>query len=236
MNKHVLVLLFFWLIIGCSNTRVFMGSYDLVKITVFPNQAEMVAENLSYETHLINGELERKISESPVYILSDEVNNNTPEYANGKSKLHVNIVSPDKNLRRELSGHPYGEGFTIGKKLYKLYKDSIVISKVTIHPKRKYNDYLSGEYHLIIFETMGELTGGTHRVLVKDPVAFTFLPFKANSNGITMLICSSENIESNNFLFNDSNIVLPVDLSLQVLSEIISTTKKSIKIMFTTNG
>jgi hypothetical protein len=213
-----------------------MGSYDLVKITVSHNQAEMVTENLSYETNIINGKLERKINESPVFILSDEVNNSTPEYANVKSKLHVNIVFPDKNLRRELPGHPYGEGFTIGKRFHKPYKDSIVISKVTIHPKRKYNDYLLGEYHLIMFETMGELTGGTHRVLVKDPLAFTFLPFKANRNGITMLICSSENIESNNFLFNDSNKDLPVNLSLQVLSKIISTTKKPIKIIFTANG
>ncbi len=236
MNKYIFILLLSSLAAGCANTKVFMGSYDSVSITVSREQAEIVAENLSYETHLINGKLERKINESPVYILSDEVNNSTPEYANVKIRLHINIVSPDKNLRRELSGQPYGEGFTIGKRFHKPYKDSIVISKVTIHPKRKYNDYLSGEYHLIMFETMGELTCGTHRVLVKDPLVFTFLPFKANSNGITMLICSSENIESNNFLFNDSNKDLPVNLSLQAISKIISTTKKPIKIIFTANG
>ncbi|MFQ5965096.1 MAG: hypothetical protein ACE5KZ_12535 [Candidatus Scalinduaceae bacterium] len=232
MNKHIFIFLLCLLVTGCANTKVFMGSYDSVSITVSRERAEIVAENLPYETHMVNGKLERKIIGSSIFISDDEVNNKTPEYANVKGKLHVNIISSDENQRRALSVGFNNNGVIIEKSFHKP-ANSKIISKVTIHPKRKYHDNLAGEYHLITFQTMGGLTGGSYRILVKDPLSFTFP--STDTEAKTMYIRHYGNIKNGKYVVNDIKTVLPLNLTLKVLSKTISTMKKPIKIIFTVN-
>lgn len=226
MNKYVSALLFSGLLVGCSSTRVLLGSYDSVSITVSREQTEMVAENLPSETHLINGNISRKINETPNSKLWTIID---PE--NGNSELKVNIISSDRNLRKAFSDNFNNERMVIEKRFHKP-KDSTIILKVTIHPKRKYHDESAGEYHLITFEAKNGLTGGSHMVLVNDPLAFTF-PQTEPTNVKAIYISHCGFIKDGKFILKDNKTILPINVTLQALSKSISTMKKPIKIIFT---
>lgn len=235
MNKHVLVPFFFWLIIGCSNTRVFMGSYDSVSITVSRKQAEIVAENYPSETHFINGNTERKLlNEDPHTVLcNDSIDR---EIENGG--LRVNIICPDKNLIKTLSDNFNNDRVVIEKRFHKP-KDSTIISVVTIYPKKKYYDESAGECHLVTFKTKKRLADGSHRVLIKTPLVFTFLPDRkicssgqADTSLRTVYISHCGNTEDGKNVVNDNKTSLHDNVTLLVLSKSISTMKKPVKITF----
>ena len=75
MRKYILVLVFCLLAVGCVNTKVFMGSYDSVKITVSSDRAQMTAENFPYETRLSGKKVEKKLVGKPTSVLEDETDN-----------------------------------------------------------------------------------------------------------------------------------------------------------------
>ncbi len=225
MNKHVLALLCIWIVIGCSSTRVFLGSYDSVSITVSREQAKMVAENLPSETHLTNGNISRKINEASN---SKLCNNIGPE--NEGSELKASIISSDKDLRKALSDNFNNERVVIEKRFYKP-RDSTIISEVTIHPKRKYHNESADEYYLITFEAKNGLVGGSHMVLINDPLAFTFPQTEANVK--TLYISHCGNIKDSKFIVKDDKTILPINVTLQILSKSISAMKKPIRIIFT---
>lgn len=231
----MLVFILCSLAIGCGSTKVFMGSYDSVKITVSGDHAQMSAENFPSEARLIDGILEKKIAGDSYVIQKDKSDNSFCEYSKHKHPLHVSIICSDENLIKEFSDDFYKSGFTIEKRFYKPYKASTIISKVTIYPKRKGSRNLEDEYHLIIFETMDELAGGTHRVLVKGPLAFIFWPMEiaTNTKEVKMFITHSRDMKNSKFVVKDSTVIVPIILKLQVLSKTISTMKKPIKIIFT---
>lgn len=233
MNKHILVFMFCSLATGCASTKVFMGSYDSVKITVSDNQAQMSAENFPYEVQSSGGKVEKKIFDKPVFI--EKADNDSYGNDNFKGELHVNIVCSDENLTREFSKYFCKGGFTIGKRFHKPGKESTVISEVTIYPKRKDRNHSNCEYHLITFKTTGELNRGTHRVQVKGPLAFVFLSetVSADTEEIKLFITHSEYIKDSKLAIKDKTAVTPFNANIQIVSEIISTTKKPIKIIFT---
>lgn len=224
MRKYVLVFMVCLVAVGCASTKVFMGSYDSVKITVSGNQAQMTAENLPYETQSSGEKLERKISEGPICV--DTTESDSCKTGNTQGKLQVTIVCSDENLIRELPNNFSESGFPVEKRLRKPSNKSTIISKVTIYPKRKVITDTKEEYHLIEFETMGGLSGGIHRVLIKDPLVFMFPP--ENILEIKMFITHSEYSK-----FMAEDITIPTNVNFQILSNIISTMKKPIKIIFT---
>lgn len=224
MNKHMLVFILCSLAIGCGNTKVFMGSYDSVKITVSNDQARMSAENFPSETQSLGEKLERKISEEPICV--DTTDSDSCKASNFKGKLQVTIVCSDENLIRELSNNFCRNGFTVEKRFHKPFKESTVISEVTIYPKRKDTSDTDGDYHIIKFETKEGLSGGIHRVLIKDPLVFMFPP--ENILGIKMFVTHSEYSK-----FMAEDITIPTNVNFQILSNIISTMKKPIRIIFT---
>ena len=238
MRKYILVFIFCLLAVGCVNTKVFMGSYDSVKITVSSNRAQMTAENFPYEVQLSREKLERKISEEPIYVDTTESDSCKARASNFNGKLHVTIVCSDENLTREFSNIFYKSGFTVEQKFHKPSNESIIISEVTIYPKRKGIDDAEGDYHLIEFETKGGLSCGIHRVLIKDPLAFIFLPMNlsADAKEIKMFITPSEYIKDGDFMEKNKTVPIPVDVNFQILSTIISTARTPIKIIFTRIG
>lgn len=237
MKRYALVplLLLSWQFAGCSSTRVFMGNYDLAKITVSHEQAEIVVENLPYEANIVSGKLQREITDDFAFKLSNKPNRNLTEEAKDKSEISVNIVCSDKRTRDQLLENFSSNLIVIKKSLHKL-TDSIIMAKVTIHPCSKFNG-LDGKYHLVTFETKGELVGGDHRVLVKDPLAFSFshLESVSSKNQVTMLISRCIDNKFDNITLRDSTSMLPYNMTFQVLSKSISTMKRPIKIFFTTN-
>lgn len=222
------------LVIGCGTTKVFMGSYDFVKITVSGNQAQMSAENLPYEVQSSGGKVEKKIFDKPVLV--DKADNNSYEDDSLKDKLHVNFVCSDEKLEKEFSSFFGKDGPIINDRFHGTYK-STIISKLTIYPKKKVITDTEGEYHLIEFETMGGLSGGTHRLFVKEPLAFMFklMKIKDEIKKITMLITYSNIIKNCDFIVKENETILPDNSKLQVLSQIITTMKRPIKIIFTEN-
>ena len=238
MKRYALVplLLLSWQFAGCSSTRVFMGNYDLAKITVSHEQAEIVVENLPYEANIVSGKLHREITDDFAFKLSNKPNRNLTEEAKDKSEISVNIVCSDKRTRDQLLENFSSNLIVIKKSLHKL-TDSIIMAKVTIHPCSKFNG-LDGKYHLVTFETKGELVGGDHRVLVKDPLAFSFahLESASNINHVTMLISRCLDEKYGNIVLRDRDSILPLSITFQVLSKSISTMKRPIKIIFTINN
>jgi hypothetical protein len=233
MRKYVLVFMVCLVAVGCANTKVFMGSYDSVKITVSCNQAQMTVENLPYETQSSGEKLERKISEGLICV--DTTESDSCKTGNTQGKLHVTIVCSDEKLVKELSNIFGKDGFTVNNRFHGRYK-STSISKVTIYPKRKVITDTKEEYHLIEFETMGDLSCGTHRLFVKEPLAFMFKlkKIKNEIKKITMFITYSNIINNCNFIVKENDIILPDDSKFKVLLEIISTMRKPIKMIFTT--
>lgn len=231
MRKYVLVFMVCLVAVGCANTKVFMGSYDSVKITISGNQAQMTAENFPSETQSLGEKLKRKISAEPICVGTTE--SDFCKAGNFKGKLHISIVCSDEKLVKEISSIFGKDGFTIDTRFHGTYKSSI-ISKVTVYPKRKHITNTEDEYHLIEFETMGGLSGGTHRLFVKEPLAFMFKLMKTKDEikKITMLITYSNIIKNCNFFVKEHDIILPDDSKLPVLSKIISTTKKPISVAF----
>lgn len=231
MSKLIAVVLFSTFVAGCTSTRVFMGSYDFVKITVSNNQARMSAENFPSEAQSLGEKLERKISEEPICV--DTTDSDSCKASNFKGKLQVIIVCSDEKLEKEFS-RIFGEDrFTVDNRFHGTYK-STIISKVTVYPKRKVITDTEEEYHLIEFETKGGLSGGKHRFFVKEPLAFMFklMKIKDEIKRVTMLITYSNIIRNCNFIVKENDIILPDNSKLQVLSKIISATKKPISIVF----
>lgn len=235
MRKYVLVFMLCSVAGGCASTKVFMGSYDSVKITVSTNQAQMTAKNFPYETRLSGKEVEKKLVGKPTSVLEDEADNDGCETGDTQGKLHVTIVCSDESLIKELSNNFYKSGFTFEKRFHKPSRESTVISEVIIYPKRKVITDTKEEYHLIEFETMGGLSGGTHRLFVKEPLAFLFKlkKIKNEIKTITMFITYSNILKNCNFILKENETILPDSSKLQVLSEIISTIEKPIKVVFT---
>ncbi|HHT9122700.1 MAG TPA: hypothetical protein ACFYEF_07500 [Candidatus Wunengus sp. YC63] len=225
MKKYILVFMFCLVAAGCVNTKVFMGSYDSVKITVSANQAQMTAENFPSEVQLSGGKLERKISEEPICV--DTTDSDSCKASNFKGKLQVTIVCSDENFTKEFSKYFCKGEFTVEQKFHKPSNESIIISEVTIYPKRKVITDTEGEYHLIEFETMGGLNRGTHKVLVRDPLVFVFLPevISADTEEIKLFLSYSGHIK-------DNTEIIPVYINIQALSKIISVMRKSIKVIF----
>lgn len=232
MRKYVLVFLVCLGAVGCANTKVFMGSYDLVKITVSGNKAQMTAENFPYETQSSGEKLERKISEEPICV--DTTDSDSCKASNFKGKLQVTIVCSDEGLIRELSNNFYESGFTVEKRFHKPSNKSTIISEVTIYPKRKYTSDTDGDYHVVEFETRGDLSGGTHRLFVKEPLAFMFklMKIKDKIKKITMLVTYSNIIKNCNFIIKENDAILPDNSKFKVLSKAISTTEKPISVVF----
>ena len=237
MRKYILVFIFCLLAVGCVNTKVFMGSYDSVKITVSSDRAQMTAENFPYETRLSGKKVEKKLVGKPTSVLEDETDNDGCETGDTQGKLHVTIVCSEEKRVKELSSIFGKDGFTIDTRFHGTYKSSI-ISKVTVYPKRKGIDDAEGDYHLIEFETKSGLSCGIHRVLVKDPLAFIFLPMNlsADAKEIKMFITPSEYIKDGDFMAKNKTVPIPVDVNFQILSTIISTARTPIKIIFTRIG
>lgn len=234
MINIITTALFCLLVVGCGSTSVFMGDYDSVEIVVSDNQATMTAENLPCEAQLEKGRLGKKVIGNHVFESqgNNPADNSCPALNSFKGKLHVNIICSDETVEKKFSDDFYKE---TGIGLYKPDRGAEIISEVTIYPKMKGAHDLEDYYHLIKFVTRGELIGGTHRVLVKDPLAFKFLSANTTTvDKIKLVIAHSGNIEDEQFVVNDSKVAAPVNLELRVLSETISTTKKPIKIIFTT--
>jgi len=74
MKRYGLALLLTWLFTGCSGTKVFMGDYDLAKITVSHKQAKIVVENLPYKSGIVDGKLEKETDDDFAFVLSSELN------------------------------------------------------------------------------------------------------------------------------------------------------------------
>jgi len=236
MKRYGLALLLTWLFTGCSGTKVFMGDYDLAKITVSHKQAKIVVENLPYKSGIVDGKLEKETDDDFAFVLSRELNGNHTKNASIKSEINVNIICTDKDIRRELLERFSKNQIVIEKRFHKP-ADSNIIAKVTITPSSKFHG-LVGKYHLVIFETKGELVGGDHRVLVKDPLAFMFVPLElvSNRNQVTMLINRYIDNKHSNIALRDRDSILPLSITFQVLSKSISIMKKPIKIIFTINN
>ena len=235
MKQYELVLLLTLMFTGCLSTRVFMGDYDLARITVSHEQAEIVVENFPYEASMVGGILQREIAADFVFKLSNELNINLTEEAKDKGEININIVCSDKRTRDELL-ESFSSNRIVIEKRFHTPADSTIIAKVTIQPGSKFHG-LDGKYHLVTFETKGELLGGDHSVLVKDPLAFSFAPLEtvSNKNQVTMLINRYIDNKHSNITLRDSDSILPLNLSFQLLSKSISTMRKPIKIIFTTN-
>lgn len=233
-NKSLFLSLIILFVFGCGSTKVFMGSYDLVKITVSDSQATMSAENLPHETLCHDGMPERKVIEG-CSVVDGTPGSNAPASGSRHPILHVNIVCPDEELRNEFFDNFYKEGFTLEKRFHKHHESSRIISEITIHPKRRCPDCPDGEYHTITFRTMGGLCAGSHRVLVEDPLAFAFQPANVTpeTNEITMVITNAKNIKGGKFVVKGDTAGSPMDRMLQVLSQIISNAKRPVKILFT---
>ena len=235
MSKSIFMwsLLLYLPIAGCSSTRIFLGSYDSVKFAVSPNQARMLVKNFTYETRLCNGRPEKKLVENSVS-LSDDSDMSSVSETIGDT-LHVNIVCPDENLTEEISDSFHKNGFIIGKRFRKPKENCKTISKVTIYPKRRDRNYAEDGYRLVTFETMGGLSGGTHRVLVKEPLVLVLCPpnITANTKQINVSITHSGFMYDRKFVIGDSVPIIPITENIQTLSKIISTTQKPIKIIFT---
>ncbi|MBC8549668.1 MAG: hypothetical protein H8D23_08445 [Candidatus Brocadiales bacterium] len=211
-----------------------MGHYDTAMITVSQQQAEMVVENLPFESSMVEGRLERNIGDDLSFILSNRPESNFAEDGNIRGETNVNIVCSDKHIRKELLEAFSSNRVVIEKRFHKP-TDSAVVAKVTIHQGSKFHG-LEGKYHLVTFETKGELVGGDHRVLVKDPLTFTFIPLNSvgAANKVTLLISRYEDNKKGKIALKDSALILPLNITVQVLSKSISTMKKPIRIIFTT--
>jgi len=236
MKRYEYALLLTLVFTGCFSSRVFMGEYDLAKITVSHEQAEIVVENFPYEVCMVSGILQMEIADDFVFKLANEFNSNLTERAKNKSEININIVCSDKRTRDGLLERFSNNRIVIEKRFHKP-ADSTIMAKVTIHPGSKFHG-LDGRYHLVTFETKGELFGGDHRVLVKDPLAFTFAPLESvsNKNQVTMLINRYMDNKHGNIALRDSGSILSSNITFQVLSKSISTMKKPIKIIFTINN
>lgn len=213
--------------VGCGSTRAFMGSYDMVKIDVYGDHAKMSAENIPFDAKFNKGKLVKKNNLETVFDLNDSSQSEDKDI---KGNLRVHIICSEKNLRKEISDKCFQED---GVSFKEPDKKSI-IAEVIVYPKKKAHDDSGGMYHEILFKTRGEFAVGTHRVFVKDPIAFTFWPtnIKDATKNITMIITHSGVIEDCKFVVKDG-AVLPINVQLQLVSEIISTIKKPIKIIFT---
>mgnify|MGYP000141493393 CR=1 FL=1 len=236
MKRYELALLLTLVFTGCFSNRVFMGDYDLAKITISHEQVEIVVENYPYEASMASGILQKEIADNFEFKLLNEPNSTLTEGAKDKREININIVCSDKRTRDELLESFSSNRIVIEKRFHKP-ADSTVITKVAIHPGSKLHG-LDGKYHLVTFETKGELVGGDHRVLVKDPLAFSFahLESVSNKNQVTMLIKRYIDNKYGNIALRDRTSILPFSITFQVLSQSISTMKKPIKIIFTNKG
>ena len=238
MTKTSLILFCLLTVTGCTNTRVFIGNYDLVEIAVSDNQAKMVAENLPHKIQLQNGSTKRKIIGGHVSKKENNQrnNNSNPAHKDMKGEIHVSIICSDKDFKKEFIDGFHKSGFAVEKRFHSPYKKARIISEVIIAPKEKGHDSMEGKYyHTITLKTRGKLNSGTHRVLVEDPLAFIFLPANIvkDTTEVEMLITHPEYIEDYKHALENNTAIIPPNSGLQILSKMISSMKKSIRIVFT---
>lgn len=214
INKITVVALVCLVFIGCGSTRVYMGSCEYVKITVSSEQATMLAENLP-EKGIAGclqekGTIQRddKVIEDRVCVYMESSDEDAEKkILNNVRCVEVNFKKPDGDFK--------------------------IISEVIIYPKRSSPTNPPSAYHEILFRTKGGLTIGTHRILVSDPLAFTFCRGGGkDSQVIEMHITHPVAITNGKLIVSDKESVFPIHMQLQILSQIISSTRKPIKVIF----
>lgn len=202
------------LIPGCGGTRVFMGSYEYVKVVVSRDQAVMTAENLSEES--LPGHLQKKSNAS---FREKTIDDN----------VYVYLESSDEKTRNELLNNVH----CVAVDLKKPASNFKIISEVIIYPKRKSSTDPEKTYHEIVFKTKDGLDIGSHSILVRDPLAFTLCRSTNNDEkAIEMHITHSDRVKDNKLVIEYKETIFPAKIQLQVLSQIISTTRKPIRVIF----
>lgn len=202
------------LMCGCGVTRVFMGNYDYVKITVSQDQAVMSAENLSEKD--VQGCLQK-----------DDVTSSGKKTIN--SDVYVYLESSEEKTKNELMDNVH----CVAVDLKKPVGHFRVISEVIIYPRQKSSTDPDKSCHEILFKTKEGLDIGSHSILVKDPLAFTLCKVvKKGENTIEMYITNTDSINGNKLVIEDKESIFPATIQLQILSQIISTTRKPIRVIF----
>lgn len=199
---------------GCGGTRIFMGSYDYVKIAVSQDQAVMSAENFSGNG--VQGCFQE-----------NDVVSHGAKMVDGD--VYVYLESSDENTKTNLMDNVHCVAVDWGKPA----GNYSIISEVIIFPSRKSSTEPEKSYHEILFKTKDGLDIGSHSILVKDPLAFTLCRGARNSEkSVEMHIANSDSIKDNKLVIKDSESIFPAIIELQILSQIISTARKPIRVIF----
>ena len=195
---------------GCGGTRIFMGSYDYVKIAVSQDQAVMSAENFSGIG--VQGCFQEKdVAPCGEKMIDGDV--------------YVYLESSDAGLMDNVT--------CVAVDLGKPKGNYSIISEVIIYPSQKSSTEPGKWYHEILFKTKDGLDIGSHSILVKDPLAFTLCRGAMNSGkSIEMHITNSESIQCDKLVIKDKESIFPATIELQILSQIISSARKPIRVIF----
>lgn len=213
-NCHIVLPVSLMLMSGCGGTRIFMGSYDYVKIAVSQDQAVMSAENISEKG--VQGCFQ-----------NDDVTSFREKTIDGD--VYVYLESADEKTKTELMDNMH----CVAIDLKKPAGNFSIISEVIIYPKRKSSTDPGKAYHEILFKTKEGLNIGSHSILVRDPLAFTLCRSAKNGEkSVEMHITNSDSIKDNKLVTEDKEAIFPAKIQLQILSQIISTTGKPIRVIF----